>query len=441
MTHGRQASHFGRLAKVEFPRFQEDDVRGWVFRCDQFFNIDNTPNDEKVKIVYVHLSDKALIWHRQYIIINDAYSLTRLQEAILEAVKKKNKPTGTFVNNRFGNGGSYGGTSKPTLLPKPNTSIVLVNVPIRKQLSQKEYKKKAQNLCFYYDLKYVLRHKCVGKLFSLVLIPDEEDCFEDYLEEEMAKKLGCSIRSTCSLAITVSDGYNVVTNMGCEMILGIQWLATLGDIKCNFKELRMEFVYQKQTMVLRGKLKSNSEWMFGRKQNKEVVEEFADVFAITKELPPNRSCDHRIPLMKGTNLVNIRPYRQPPTQKEALESMVQELLDTGVIRQSHSLFASPIVMVKKKDNTCRMYVDYRQLNNHTIKDKFPIPIIEKLIDELRGSQIFSKLDLRSGYYQIRMHEANIAKTTFKTHQGHYEFLVMPFGLTNAPSTFQALMNE
>ncbi|GKB30271.1 glycoside hydrolase, catalytic domain-containing protein [Tanacetum coccineum] len=299
----------------------------------------------------------------------------------------------------------------------------------------------------------------------------------------MAKKLGCSIRSICPLAITVGNGYNVATNsecrqfkwklqglifcsdvmllplVGCKMILGIQWLATLGDIKCNFKELRMEFVYQKQTMVLRGKLKSNSEWMFGRKQNKinlmrmegiskdlqpelqEVVEEFTDVFAITKELPPNRSCDHRIPLMKGTNLVNIRPYKQPPTQKEALESMVQELLDTGVIRQSHSLFASPIVMVKKKDNTCRMYVDYRQLNNHTIKDKFPIPIIEKLIDELRGSQIFSKLDLRSGYYQIRMHEANIAKTTFKTHQGHYEFLVMPFGLTNAPSTFQALMNE
>jgi hypothetical protein len=166
------------------------------------------------------------------------------------------------------------------------------------------------------------------------------------------------------------------------------------------------------------------------------------VFSTPQGLPPSHSVhDHSISLVLRILPPNIHLYRHPFSQKNEIEKMFQELLTVGVIRPSTSPYFSLIVMVMKKEGSWRMCPNFPALNKSTIKEKFPIPVIDDLLDELSGAQFFTKLDLHSGYHQICMKEADIPNTAFRTHESHYEFLVMPFGLCNSPSTFQSLINH
>ncbi|GJS03348.1 reverse transcriptase [Tanacetum coccineum] len=231
---------------------------------------------------------------------------------------------------------------------------------------------------------------------------DEED---EYFEVEECDEVMHVQEELPQISLNARNGSNTfqtirVTRKG-EMVLGIQWEVE----RVPHVELLMLSVFPNTSIQL---MRMPSEPQSIPKELQKMVEQYDDVFAVLRELPLQRCYEHKIPLLEGTQPVKIRPYRHLPIQKDAIDVTVRELLEAWVIKTSNSLFTSPIVMVKKKDNTWRMCVDYRQLNKNTVTDKFTIPIIEELIDELHGAVVF---------------------------------LFMPFGLTNAPSTFQALMNE
>ncbi|XP_019451750.1 PREDICTED: uncharacterized protein LOC109353842 [Lupinus angustifolius] len=325
----------------------------------------------------------------------------------------------------------------------------------------------------------------------------------NFLDIEKARALGCKIDQLEPLVVTVADGNKlqisaVVKDFSwtiqhtkfildmmlipldcCDVVLGIEWLVTLGDITWNFDKLTMDFVVQGRRHVLKGSsnncvktirkqqlhkvlieevqlsmlqlcprdggllqsLTTHVEEIVLSSQISQLLDNFVEVFEEPSQLPPMRDGhNHQILLLQGTTPLNKRPYRYAKHQKDIIDNLVQEMLQSRIIQNSSSPYVSHVVLVSKKDGSWRLCVDYKELNKAIVKDKFPIPLVEDLMDELHGSTVFSKLDLRVGYHQVRMNPSDIQKTAFRTHANHYEYLVMPFGLTNAPATFQGLMN-
>ncbi|KAL4014449.1 hypothetical protein IC575_026651 [Cucumis melo] len=173
-----------------------------------------------------------------------------------------------------------------------------------------------------------------------------------------------------------------------------------------------------------------------------VVREYPDVFPNELPgLPPPREVDFAIELERDTAPISRAPYRMAPAELKELKVQLQELLDKGFIRPSVSPWGALVLFVKKKDGSMRLCIDYRELNKVTVRNRYPLPRIDDLFDQLQGATVFSKIDLRSGYHQLRIRDSDIPKTTFRSRYGHYKFVVMSFGLTNAPAVFMNLMKR
>jgi hypothetical protein len=224
-----------------------------------------------------------------------------------------------------------------------------------------------------------------------------------------------------------------------EMVLGMQWLESLGPIIWDFGRRLMAFVQNGQRVLwtatdalptLPHLLVTLNDLM------DDLLAQFELVFTTSVGLPSACGHSHRIRFLPGIEPVAVKPYRYAHHQKAELERQYCKMLAQGVSRPSTSRFSASMLLVNKADDSWRLHVNYRALNSRTIKDKFPIPVVEELFDEVHGATFFSMLDLRSGYHQVLMHIDGIDKTAFQTHAGLFEFLVMSFGFTNVSASFQ-----
>jgi hypothetical protein len=257
----------------------------------------------------------------------------------------------------------------------------------------------------------------------------------------------CSICSRISLIIRGVEfrtGLIVIDSVGIDVILGMETLVRWGvKIDCAQRIVHLSAPDGQEVTVSTSEPSGILCQMEARPTDGiRVVSEFPDVFPDDLPgMPPDRDIEFSIDLLPGTAPIAKRPYRMAPVEHEEVKKTIDELLAKGYIRRSFSPWAFPVLLLEKKDGAKRMCVNYRDLNAVTIKNKHPLPRIEDLFDQLQGACVFSKIDLRSGYHQLKIHPEDIPKTAFTCKYGLYEYTVMSFGLTNAPAFFMHLMNK
>jgi hypothetical protein len=234
---------------------------------------------------------------------------------------------------------------------------------------------------------------------------------------------------------------------GMDILLGMDWMTRHRvSLDISSRAVEIDSPDHETTILYLPQRECNNSCAYAiegiKLKDIPIVCEYPDIFPDDLPgMPPDRDIEFVIELQPGIAPISKRPYRMPPNELAELKIQLQDLFDKGYICPNASPWGCPALFVKKKDNSLRLCVDYRPLNAVTIKNKYPLPRIDILFDQLAGARVFSKIDLRSGYHQIKIRSSDIPKIAFSTRYGLYEYLVMSFGLTNAPAYFMYLMNS
>ncbi|GJS11386.1 putative reverse transcriptase domain-containing protein [Tanacetum coccineum] len=414
----------------------------WFKRMETMFRISNCSVDNQIKFSTCTLLAGALTWWNSHIRIVG-------QDCVNRVVTKRNgkgqgPPPTCFECGMFWGTIKDGGLSKVEEQQQQPWSFVSTEFSSQIDITP-------STLDHYYDveladgriigLNTILRGCTLNLLnhpFNINLMPVELGSFDAIIGMDWLAKYQAII--VCA-----------------EKIVRIPWgnetLIVHGDGSNRGNETRLNIISctKTQKYLLKGcpiflahvttkKAEDKSEEK--RLEDVPIVRDFPDVFPEDLPgLPPTRQVEFQIDLVPGVAPVARAPYRLAPSEMKELSEQLQELSDKGFIRPSSSPWGAPVLFVKKKDGSFRMCIDYRELNKLTVKNRYPLPRIDDLFDQLQGSSVYSKIDLRSGYHQLRVRDEDIPKTAFRTRYGHYEFQVMPFGLTNAPAVFMDLMNR
>ncbi|GKC52217.1 ty3-gypsy retrotransposon protein, partial [Tanacetum coccineum] len=560
VRHGGGGDHgsvIPRAMRLDVPKFNGADPDSWIFSINEYFELLDTPVDQRLKVVGFNLEGEAAEWFRwmtrnklintwdgflenvrnrfgpskyedpQALLISfyisglkpnlqrellvskpttlgEAFSLATVTEARLDDQRSPTSLTATTATSVVQQKpsatrvlGAKADAGKPPLLPTPAATTKPLAI---KWISPAERQERLnKGLCFNCDNKWLdanaeeavesgdisILNSLIGhgsprslQLWGTIGTRDvhvliDNGSTHNFVRPDVVEKMQLPVASTkafkvyigsgesllcervcsqitlCMQGLTIEVDLYVLPMKGPNVVLRIQWLQKLGKVTHDYAQQTMDFILLNVTYSLKGDESLRMSRISLHRM--QALLEADDIYGVYEfhSLPIDGEGDGGTPVGSEAERLEIEqllgrfaslfqvPTNLPPHHGKTS----QRDAEPGIIRFSHSPFSSPVLLVKKKDGSYRFCVDYRALNAVTVKDKFPIPTADEMFDELGGAVIFTKLDLRAGYHQIRVHERDVYKTAFRMHDGHYEFLVMPFGLTNAPSTFQAIMNR